>query len=254
MKIKVLGCSGGIGGPARTTSLLIDHDILIDAGTGVADLGLNAMAAIDHVFLTHAHLDHIVSLPLMLDSVGLRRAVPLVVHAQEPTLTALREHIFNWQVWPDFSEIPSAETPCLRFERMVPGQEYDIHGRRLRPITVNHTVPAVGYFVSGRSGTLAFTGDTAETEAFWEVANACPDLRTLIIECSFADAEEKLAQMSRHFSPRRLAQELTRLRHDPEILITHLAPGEERAIMREILRQIPSRRLRQLKRNELLDI
>ncbi len=254
MNIRILGCSGGIGGPARTTSLLIDHDILIDAGTGVADLGLNAMAAIDHVFLTHAHLDHIVALPLMLDSVGLRRATPLVVHAQEPTLAALREHIFNWQVWPDFSEIPSAEAPCLRFERLTPGTAYDVHGRELRPIAVNHTIPAVGYLVRGGGGTLGFTGDTAETEAFWEAVNACAELRALIIECSFVDGEEKLAGISRHFSPRRLARELGKLKRDPEILITHLAPGEERAIMREILRHVPDRRLRPLKRGEVLEV
>ena len=41
MKLRVLGCSGGIGGRhLRTTSLLVDNDILIDAGTGVGDVSL----------------------------------------------------------------------------------------------------------------------------------------------------------------------------------------------------------------------
>jgi ribonuclease BN (tRNA processing enzyme) len=71
MKVRVLGCSGGIGGyHLRTTSMLVDHDILIDAGTGVADLSLAELALIDHVFLTHSHLDHIASLPLLIDSVS----------------------------------------------------------------------------------------------------------------------------------------------------------------------------------------
>lgn len=64
MKLRVLGCSGGIGGNLRTTSMLLDHDVLIDAGTGVCDLGLHELSAIDHVFLTHSHLDHIVSVPV----------------------------------------------------------------------------------------------------------------------------------------------------------------------------------------------
>ncbi|MBL8235616.1 MAG: hypothetical protein JNL98_44410, partial [Bryobacterales bacterium] len=52
MKVRVLGCSGGIGGAnLRTTSMLVDRDILIDAGTGVGDLSLaEATAAIDAAF------------------------------------------------------------------------------------------------------------------------------------------------------------------------------------------------------------
>lgn len=96
MKLRVLGCSGGIGGRhQRTTSFLVDHDILIDAGTGVGELSIAEMAAIDHVFLTHAHLDHIVSLPLMIDSVGDRRCKPLMVYGTKAVLDVLRQHIFN---------------------------------------------------------------------------------------------------------------------------------------------------------------
>ena len=67
MKIKILGCSGGIGGELRTTSMLVDGDILIDAGTGVGDLSIEELLAIDHIFITHSHLDHIAFIPLLLD-------------------------------------------------------------------------------------------------------------------------------------------------------------------------------------------
>jgi phosphoribosyl 1,2-cyclic phosphodiesterase len=70
MKLKVLGCSGGIGGKLRTTSMLIDDDVLIDAGTGVGDLSIPELAAIDHVFVTHSHMDHIGSIPFLVDTVG----------------------------------------------------------------------------------------------------------------------------------------------------------------------------------------
>jgi ribonuclease BN (tRNA processing enzyme) len=108
MKVRILGCSGGIGGRhLRTTSMLVDHDILIDAGTGVADLSLAELAMIDHVFITHSHLDHIASLPLMIDSIADMRDKPLTVYATDSTLEILKNHIFNWAIWPDFSEIPS---------------------------------------------------------------------------------------------------------------------------------------------------
>ena len=59
MQIRILGCSGGVSANLRTTSLLVDGDVLIDAGTGVGDLSLEEMSRIQHVFLTHSHLDHI---------------------------------------------------------------------------------------------------------------------------------------------------------------------------------------------------
>jgi ribonuclease BN (tRNA processing enzyme) len=87
MKVRILGCSGGIGGRhLRTTSIQVDHDILIDCGTGVADLSIAELAQIDHVFLTHSHLDHIACLPLMVDTAGDMRSRPLTVHATEATL------------------------------------------------------------------------------------------------------------------------------------------------------------------------
>lgn len=79
MKLRSLGCAGGIGGELRTTSFLIDDDILIDAGTGLGELSLVELAAIDHVFITHAHLDHIACLPIMVDSVARQRKKALTV-------------------------------------------------------------------------------------------------------------------------------------------------------------------------------
>ena len=69
MKIRVLGCSGGIGGSLRTTSFLVDDDVLIDAGTGVGDLSLEQLAKIDHIFVSHSHLDHVTSIPFLVDTV-----------------------------------------------------------------------------------------------------------------------------------------------------------------------------------------
>ena len=90
MKVRVLGCSGAIAKDCRTTAFLIDDSILIDAGTGVGDLTLDEMRKIDHVFLTHSHLDHIAALPLMLDAVGSLRSAPVQIHALSATVEALR--------------------------------------------------------------------------------------------------------------------------------------------------------------------
>lgn len=239
MKIRVLGASGGIGNGARTTALLVDDDVLIDAGTGVADLPLEQMAVIDHVFLTHAHLDHVTCIPFLLDSVGSRRARPLVVHAQPATLAVLRAHLFNNALWPDFSVIPSPEQPYLRFEELAAGETAVLNGRRFRSIPVSHSIPAVGYLVGSGRASLAFTGDTCSTEVFWHELNGCADLRHVIIETSFLDAEEALSRLSGHLCPRLLAEELKKLSRAAQVHITHLMPGEEEAIMAEIRGHVP---------------
>lgn len=240
MRIQVLGANGGIGDGARTTALLIDHDILIDAGTGVADLSLDQMTGIDHVFLTHAHLDHVTCVPFLLDSVASRRTRPLVVHAQDATLEVLRVHLFNNALWPDFTAIPSCENPYLRFELLPPEESVTLNGRTLRSIPVSHSIPAVGYLLGSGIASLAFSGDTSSTDRFWKVLNNCVDLRYVIIETSFTDDQEALSVLSGHLCPRLLKQELSKLKSNAEIFITHLMPGQEQVIMAEISRHVPN--------------
>lgn len=233
MRLRILGCSGGIGARLRTTSMLIDHDILIDAGSGVGDLSLDEMAGVRHIFLTHSHLDHIGFIPLLLDSIFDRLEEPIVVHALAETLQALRDHIFNWVVWPDFSRLPSAERPVLRLAEMAPGEDFVSGSRTLQMLPVHHAVPAVGYRILCPGGVIAFSGDTTTNESFWQALNAHPRLDVLIVETAFADRDEELARLSRHYCPRLLAADIAKLRHDPDIYITHHKPGDEDVIMSE---------------------
>lgn len=239
MKIRVLGCSGGIGGRLRTTCLLLDRHTLIDAGTGLGDLSLDEMIAIDRVFITHSHLDHIALLPLLLDSVGALRNKPLLVYGSVATLHALSEHIFNWKIWPDFRVIPTPENPYLRFVSLAQGETVDLPGNLvIKVLPALHTVPAVGYQVSGSTGSWVFTGDTTINPAFWPVVNAISDLKVLIIESAFCNKERELAVVSKHLCPAMLADELEQLSSRPDIYITHLKPGEYDVTMREILEEV----------------
>lgn len=242
MKLKILGCSGGIGGNNRTTSMLLDHDVLIDAGTGVGDLSLAELCLIDHVFVTHSHLDHIASIPLMVDSVGFMRDKPLTVYATDPTLETMKQHLFNWKIWPDFTQIPSASQPLMRYQEIRLGETVELGGRKITPLPANHVVPAVGYHIDSGVASLVFSGDTTTNDALWEVVNRITNLRYLIIETAFPNSEKNLALLSKHLCPSLLAEELLKLKRDPEIYITHLKPGEADLTMREVgecLRGIP---------------
>lgn len=250
MKLRVLGCSGGIGGNLRTTSFLLDHDILIDAGTGAGELSLTELCAIDHVFITHSHLDHIACIPFMVDSVGLMRDRPLTIYAIEETLEILKQHIFNWKIWPDFSEIPNAQRPYLRYQPIELGETVVLNGRKITAITANHVVPAVGYHLDSGEASLVFSGDTTTNDALWKVVNKIENLRYLVIETAFSNSEIELAIISKHFCPTLLVEELKKFRREAEVFITHLKPGEMELTMRQIESAIHGRRPVMLRNNQ----
>jgi len=235
MRLRVLGCSGGIGGRhLRTTSFLLDADVLIDAGSGVGDLTLAELSRIDHIFVTHSHLDHVTSIPFLVDTVGGMRAKPVVVHAVPATIEILRNHLFNWAIWPDFAEIPTPEAPFLRYQEIEVGTTVELDGRRITPLPAKHTVPAVGYHLDSGAASLVFTGDTGPNDALWRAVNRIANLRYLIIETAFSNKERHLAEISRHLCPATLAEELAKLERNAEIYITHLKPGEIEPTMLEI--------------------
>lgn len=234
MKLRVLGCSGGIGGNLRTTSFLLDHDVLIDAGTGVSELSLAELSVIDHVFVTHSHLDHIACIPMMIDSVWMMRERPITIYAIGETLEILKQHIFNWKIWPDFSEIPNAQQPSMRYQAIELGETVVLNGRRITAVPANHVVPAVGYQLDSGKASLVFTGDTTTNNALWKVVNKIENLRYLLIESAFSNSEKELAVLSKHLCPSLLAAELGKFKREAEVFITHLKPGELELTMQEI--------------------
>jgi len=255
MRIRILGCSGGIGAGSRTSAMLVDDDVLIDAGTGIGDLTLEDIDSIRHVFLTHAHLDHIAGLPLLADSVFDENfTVPLTVYAREETLRALQDHLFNGVIWPDFAKLPSAENPMLRYQVCGPGDTVTIGHREFYAIDVMHTVPTLGYTVRNSGGTFAVSGDTKTNETLWPVLNACDDLKVLVIEVSFPNDMERLAADSGHYCPRTLTQDLERLRHAPDIWLTGMKPGEEELILEQVIEAAPDKNIRMLSRGTILTV
>jgi ribonuclease BN (tRNA processing enzyme) len=257
MKIRVLGCSGSIAAGSRTTSFLVDHDLLIDAGTGVGDLKLEELAAIDDILVSHSHLDHVLAIGLLADSVMRLRAArgkrPIRVHALPETIAALRDHIFNGVIWPDFSRLPSAEHPVLEFRRFAVGDELKVGGKRVEVLSASHTVPAVGFALLREQGAWVYTGDTGPNPKLWQRLRGLR-VAHLVIETAFGDDERMLARISRHLCPTALGQELMQLEGSVEVNITHIKPGEVDAVMTEIAALGSPHRIRALVAGDTIEL
>ena len=257
MKIRVLGCSGAIAEGSRTTSFLVDHDVLVDAGTGVGDLPLEALAQIDHILVSHSHLDHVLAIGLLADSVMRMRVAqgrpPIQVHALPETLDALRNHIFNGVIWPDFTRLPHADRPVLQLVSFAVGERLKVAGKNFEVLSAAHTVPAVGFGLQGRDGWWVFTGDTGPNPALWERLSSMT-VSHLIIETAFSDEESELARLSQHLCPEKLGRELAHLAGEVNVHITHIKPGEVNAVMAEVSALATPHRVSALQAGQVLEL
>jgi ribonuclease BN (tRNA processing enzyme) len=234
--------------------MLLDHDVLIDAGTGVGDLSVTELTQIDHIFVTHSHMDHVTSIPFLVDTVGWMREKPITLYATRDTLQILHEHLFNWKLWPDFAQIPDPSRPVLRYQAIEIGTPVRLGEREITALPANHVVPAVGYRVDSGKASLVFSGDTTTNDALWEHVNAIGNLRYLIIETALSDRERAVAIASKHLCPSLLADELAKLTLTPDVYITHLKPREADLIMEEISMRVAERRPKMLKNNQVFEL
>jgi ribonuclease BN (tRNA processing enzyme) len=251
MKLQILGCAGGMGGREKwTTCLLLDHDVLLDAGTGLCQMDLAQLLQIDHIFISHSHLDHVVGLAFLLDTVLGERSTPVTVHASPGVIAILKAHLFNWSLWPDFSVIPDKENPILKWAPMPVDSTVELNGRRIKSYAVSHTVEAVAYGVRKDESGFLFSGDMASSPDLWkQLANQGCD--TVIVDCSFPDAQADIANLSKHFCPQALVADIAPMPYSTRFLITHLKPGQEENIMQELTRHDEKRLFQSLKKGDV---
>lgn len=236
MRITVLGCNASITGELRTTCYRVDDDILIDAGSGAGDLTLAQAVKIDVVFLTHAHLDHCCMLPMLADAGTHLRTSPLIVYALPETASVIKRNIFNGDIYPDYTALPSPERPYVRFVPIREGDSVELSGRRFTALPTRHSVPAIGYQVDSGKASWVYSADTTLCDEFWQALNRIENLRHLLIETTLRDAATPRAAQSGHMSASLLAEGLGRLARPVDVNIVHMEAGEEEATYSEILK------------------
>lgn len=238
MELRILGCHGGESPKHKTSSFLIDGRVAIDAGAVTSMLTLEEQHRIETVLVSHAHLDHVRDLATLADNRCQQGGPTLRVGAMPETIAVLKAHFFNNLLWPDFTQIPAGTSgPTVVFEPIHPGQTSRLGDIEVTPVLVNHTIDTCALIVKTGAGTLAYSGDTGPTDAFYEVLDRTPDLRALLMEVSFPTPQQWLAKASGHHTPESLALDLAKMHEhrDLPILLYHMKPVFEQEIERELL-------------------
>ncbi len=242
MRIKVLGCYGGQLLGFHLTSFLVNGSILLDAGSPTAGLDLEDQFSIRHVFLSHTHLDHIKDIAFLADNRllkrlgGARENRQIVIHSLKENLGILHEHFLNNKLWPDFTKIPCTDDPILAFEEIRPEEPVKADGMAITAIPVNHPVPCTGFLLDGDGQQFIYTADTGYTDRIWEVANAQPNLKGIIMDCSFPNTYEHLAGLSGHLTPNGMSRELAKFNKlgNVPVYLYHMKPETLDVLMAEV--------------------
>jgi len=253
MILRVLGSSGAEFPGYNQPAFLIDGKILLDGGTIGSCLSESEQWAIKNILITHSHLDHIKAIPFLADNIIVKhKKHSITLYGIKQTLSALRKHLLNDKIWPDFTKISSSIEPVIKLKNITTGNTFDVDGYAVSAYGVNHTVPAVGYIITDKAGrSLLYTGDTGPTEKIW---NTPHKVHTVIVEVSFPNSMQTLAKKTGHLTANLLVRELDKIKHPPEkILITHPKPQYLEQIKKE-LKNIRNRKIELLRDGKVYEI
>ena len=214
---------------------VVDDCVAIDAGSLAMAATTAQKKQIRDVILTHAHLDHIAGLPLFIDDLFATLDEPVCVHCSSEVIATLERDIFNWEIYPRFTELKNEHGAVMRYQPFEADDEFFVRHLRIKSIAVNHKVASVGFVVSDGKTAFALTGDTAEMDGFWQNINAEKNLSALLIECAFPNELEKLSETSHHLTPRRLQRELAKFnRRECAIYVVNIKPMYRDEVVRQI--------------------
>lgn len=257
MRVRVLGCHGGETPRHRTTCFLIDERITIDAGAVCRSLDLDEQVAIDHMLISHSHMDHVKDLALLADQIIGKRTSSVELHCGPETAETLRTSYFNNYLWPDFTKIPTPDAPVMRIAVREALEAFRISARgatgpastpssssplaegelEIRYVPVTHPVESMAMIVRGPTGSIVYSSDTGPTTKLWQVVNDTPDIRGMFVELSFPNHMQALADVAGHYTPQTLFAEMQKIknRDDIPLFVYHLKPSFYEQTMKELV-------------------
>lgn len=234
MQVRIIGGHGGVSPGFKATSYLIDGKLLIDAGSVASGIIIPEQKAIEHILISHAHLDHISDLAFLADNCFGLKANPFEIYCHEDVRSTIMTHLFNDKIWPDFTKLPNKEKPTLRFHSMIPEKSYQLGDYNVTSVGVNHQGNAQGFLIEKEGKTLLFTQDTGPTQRIWEVAHTRKNLQAIFTEVSFPNQLTQVAIDSQHHTPETMRAEIEKMPKTVPIYLGHLKPNFQDLLYTEI--------------------
>jgi cAMP phosphodiesterase len=236
MKVQVLGCSGSETIGHMPPGFLVNDVMMLDAGTITAALSIEAQSRITDILISHTHLDHVKSVLFLADNIIGRIKKPVNIRAIPKVIEAIRKHLMNNIIWPDFTKIPTPKNPVLTYAPMQPGKTASVAGLRVKAIPMNHPVPAVGFLVSDGRSSFIYSADTGPNQKLWKEAADAKNLSAIIVDTSFPNSLDGIADVSGHFTPAQLHADLTKAKIGARvpIYIYHIKPAYDKKVITEL--------------------
>ncbi len=237
MRIRLLPSSAGRESQLQClTSFLIDDRLAIDGGSLGFALVPEKMGSIRHIIVTHAHADHTASLPIYVAEAFNVLNDPILIYGSADVISALKKHVFNDDVWPDFARIQltNGAGPTIEFRELHARETVNIAGIDVTPIPVNHLVPTFGLMVQNASAAVLFTSDTYSTDEIWKTARENEHLKAVFVDVSFPNEMGELAEASKHLTPQLLADDLRKLDRAVEVYAVHIKPTHRDEVIRQV--------------------
>jgi ribonuclease BN (tRNA processing enzyme) len=223
MRVRLLPCAPGAPDERQDlVGFLVDARLAVDAGPlGLQTWGPAAPPPAD-VLLTHAHLDHVATLPMFLEDLHDRGLPAPRLHGPPEALAALRAHLFHRDVGVPDEIVTGGARPWATLHALAPGDAVEVAGFRVTPVPVRHPVTTFGYVVDDGRDAVVFGADSGPTERLWQVAPATGRLRAAFLECSFPDTLEADALRFGHLTPRLWRGELALLPESTRVVAVHV--------------------------------
>lgn len=243
MKVRILGCHGGVAPGYRTSCYMINDKFLIDAGSAASALSPQRQESIEDIFITHPHIDHIKDICFLVENTFYESRAVINLRSTSDILNSVHRHMLNDILWPDFSKIfvDKAQTKAL-IKFMPIEQDMLFDELKVHHVRVNHPGHAIGFMLNDGKQQVLFSGDTGPTHDLWELANSAKNLKAVFTEISFPNNMDSLARASGHFTIGQLLEDLKKLKNkEVPIYIAHFKPRFFEELMDEFHRLAPKR-------------
>lgn len=238
MLVKALGMASNTGQTAITPSFLLNETTLINCG-GIGGLTPSELAQIDIVFLSNSGAEYSRFLPLLAEAHVQHSGGGFTLYAQQETLDALHETLFNGTLHPDYTRVASAHGPSIaRFHAIEIGESLPLPDGIATPLPAEHTLPTIGWLIEGEWRALALPGEGEPCHSFWQWVSSTPSLTDIVCELPTLSGQPQTTEHTHEYFLSHVQPFLSLLPPNSQLWLYGIAPENQDDFLAEVKTQM----------------